>query len=72
MSHFILSVISTYHEPVEGWVDNIFGPTGALVGGGAGLIRTMNMDKQCTAELIPADYTVNALIATAWDVANNK
>ncbi|XP_058793398.1 fatty acyl-CoA reductase wat-like [Phymastichus coffea] len=65
-------VISTYHEPVAGWIDNIYGPTGALVGGGAGLIRTMNMDGECVAELIPADLTVNALIATAWDVANSK
>ncbi|XP_066584285.1 fatty acyl-CoA reductase wat-like [Prorops nasuta] len=65
-------VISTYKEPLEGWIDNIYGPTGALAGGGAGLIRTMNVDKNCIAELIPADLTVNALIATAWNVANNK
>lgn len=68
----IFSVISTYREPAIGWVDNVYGPTGALVGGGAGLIRTMNIDENCTAELIPADLTVNALIATAWEVANKK
>lgn len=57
---------------MSGWVDNVYGPTGALVGGGAGLIRAFHLDRECTAELVPADYTVNALVATAWDVANNK
>ncbi|OXU23344.1 hypothetical protein TSAR_015220 [Trichomalopsis sarcophagae] len=65
-------VVSTHREPVTGWIDNVYGPTGALVGGGAGLIRTFHLDRACTAELVPADLTVNALIATAWDVANNK
>ena len=65
-------VISTFKEPVSGWIDNVQGPTGALVGVGAGLIRVLHMDKNNLAELIPADLTVNALISTAWDVANNK
>ena len=57
---------------MEGWIDNVYGPTGAVVGVGAGLIRTLNIDEDCTAELVPVDFTVNALIATAWDVANKK
>ena len=72
MTLLTFSVISTYREPVVGWVDNVYGPTGALVGGGAGLVRTLNVDENCTAELVPADLVVNALIATAWDVAYNK
>ncbi|XP_046615044.1 fatty acyl-CoA reductase wat-like isoform X1 [Neodiprion virginianus] len=65
-------VISTAHEPIEGWIDNVFGPTGGIVGAGAGLIRTFNVDSECTAELVPVDMTVNALVATAWDIAMNK
>uniref|UniRef100_A0A0C9PMV0 Fatty acyl-CoA reductase n=1 Tax=Fopius arisanus TaxID=64838 RepID=A0A0C9PMV0_9HYME len=65
-------VVSSYKEPVAGWIDNVYGPTGALVGAGAGLIRTLQINKNCTAEIVPVDYTVNALISTAWDVANNK
>lgn len=53
-------------------MDNVYGPTGALAAAGIGLLRTMNMDKSCTAELIPADYTVNALIVTAWAVATKR
>ncbi|XP_043266220.1 fatty acyl-CoA reductase wat-like [Colletes gigas] len=62
-------VVSTYEEPLVGWVDNAYGPTGALAAAGIGLLRTMNMDKDCIAELVPADYTVNALIVAAWTVA---
>lgn len=53
-------------------MDNVYGPTGALAAAGIGLMRTMNMDKNCVAELIPADYTVNALIVIAWAVATKR
>lgn len=69
---FFFTVISTHAEPIEGWIDNVFGPTGGVVGAGAGLIRTMNIDSECAAELVPVDMTVNALIATAWEVSKNK
>ncbi|XP_076391889.1 fatty acyl-CoA reductase wat-like isoform X2 [Megachile rotundata] len=69
VSFFLRSVLSTYKEPTEGWVDNIYGPTGALAAAGIGLLRTMNMDKDRVTEMVPADYTVNALIVTAWAVA---
>lgn len=72
MHLYSITVISSYNEPVEGWIDNVYGPTGALVGAGAGLIRVLRSDDDCTAELVPVDLTVNALIASAWDVANNK
>ncbi|CAK9831261.1 Fatty acyl-CoA reductase wat [Anthophora retusa] len=65
-------VISTYKEPIAGWVDNVYGPTGALVAAGIGLLRTINMDKNCVAELIPADYTINALVVTASAVATKR
>ncbi|XP_033210915.1 fatty acyl-CoA reductase wat-like isoform X2 [Belonocnema kinseyi] len=67
-----ISVLSTYQEPVPGWIDNIFGPTGAVVAGGAGLLRVVQADNSIRAELVPADFTVNALIASGWDVANKK
>ncbi|XP_012270707.1 fatty acyl-CoA reductase wat-like [Orussus abietinus] len=65
-------VLSSYLEPVEGWIDNIYGPTGVLVASGTGLIRAWKMDDNCTAELVPVDLTVNALIACAWDIAHSK
>lgn len=65
-------VISTNQEPTPGWIDNIYGPTGACAGVAAGLIRVINADDNCVVELIPADMTINALISTAWDVASKK
>ncbi|XP_076632053.1 fatty acyl-CoA reductase wat-like [Colletes latitarsis] len=62
-------VISTYDEPLMGWVDHAYGPPGSLAAASIGLLRTMNMDKDCIAEIIPADYTVNALIVAGWEVA---
>ncbi|XP_011863677.1 PREDICTED: fatty acyl-CoA reductase 1-like, partial [Vollenhovia emeryi] len=31
-------VVSTWNDPVEGWIDNFNGPVGLIVGGGKGLI----------------------------------
>ncbi|RLU25314.1 hypothetical protein DMN91_001470 [Ooceraea biroi] len=70
-------VISTYREPLRGWIDNMYGPTGVAAGAGTGLLRSIHCDGSVHANVVPADLTVNALIATAWDVAdirrvNNK
>ncbi|XP_020280731.1 fatty acyl-CoA reductase wat-like [Pseudomyrmex gracilis] len=63
-------VISTYREPIKGWIDNLYGPTGVAAGAGTGLLRSIHCDGSTQANVVPADLTVNALIACAWDVAN--
>ncbi|KAH0953754.1 hypothetical protein HN011_008466 [Eciton burchellii] len=63
-------VISTYREPLRGWIDNLYGPTGVAAGAGTGLLRSIHCDGSVHANVVPADLTVNALIACAWDVAN--
>ncbi|GAB1866560.1 Fatty acyl-CoA reductase [Camponotus japonicus] len=63
-------VISTYIEPVRGWIDNLYGPTGVAAGAGTGLLRSIHCDGSVHANVVPADFTVNALIACAWDIAN--
>lgn len=62
-------VTSSVREPVTGWIDNLYGPTGVVAGAATGLLRTMHCDKDITANIVPVDMTVNALIASAWDVA---
>lgn len=64
-------ITSTAHEPVVGWIDNLYGPTGVVAGVGTGVLRTLHCDPDVIANIVPVDLTVNALIATAWDVATN-
>ncbi|XP_059061576.1 fatty acyl-CoA reductase wat-like [Achroia grisella] len=64
-------VLSTYEEPVRGWTDSIYGPTGIIIGTGTGVLRTMYMDMNKTADMVPVDLTVNAILASAWHTAKN-
>jgi fatty acyl-CoA reductase len=66
-----LAVVSTRDEPVSGWIDNANGPTGALVAGGFGLMRTFPGDPNLpAANMVPVDMAVSAIIVCAWGVAN--
>lgn len=64
-------VTSSVREPVIGYIDNLYGPTGVVAGAGTGVLRTMHCNPDITANIVPVDMTVNALIASAWDVATN-
>lgn len=64
-------VIPTYKEPVVGWIDNMYGPTGIIVGVGAGLLRVFYGKKENHAELVPVDMCVNGILASAYDIARN-
>ncbi|XP_015586810.1 fatty acyl-CoA reductase wat [Cephus cinctus] len=65
-------VISTYQEPIRGWIDNMYGPTGVAAGAGTGLLRSIHCDGSIHANVVPGDMAVNALIASAWDVASTQ
>lgn len=62
-------VTSSVKEPLIGWIDNLYGPTGVVAGAGTGVLRTLHCDKDKNANMVPVDMTCNALIASAWDVA---
>ncbi|XP_014601322.1 PREDICTED: putative fatty acyl-CoA reductase CG5065 [Polistes canadensis] len=65
-------VISTYREPVPGWVDNLNGPMGIFAGAAKGLIRSHHCDGSVKVCIVPGDLTTNALIVSAWDIASNR
>lgn len=65
-------VVSTAKEPVAGWVNNIYGATGIVVGSAIGLLRTLHCDPDMVADIIPADYVVNAVLVAAWDIAKSQ
>lgn len=64
------SVIATANEPVRGWINNVYGPTGVVAAVVVGLMRVMYADPKTNAELIPGDFVSNAIIVSAWDVHN--
>jgi alcohol-forming fatty acyl-CoA reductase len=65
-------VIPTSREPMVGWIDNMYGPSGIVLGVAAGLLRVMYIDSNQRAELVPVDYCVNSLLQGAYDVAKNS
>ncbi|CAK9831421.1 Fatty acyl-CoA reductase 1 [Anthophora retusa] len=65
-------VISTSKEPIAAWTNNLYGFTGVFVASGIGLLHSLLCKVECIADIIPADYVVNTMIASAWDVANIK
>ncbi|XP_068622041.1 putative fatty acyl-CoA reductase CG5065 [Battus philenor] len=67
------SIVAAAHkEPMPGWVDNMNGPTGLLVGAGKGVIRTMHCNDSYQADVVPVDMAVNGCILLAYTTAIEK
>ena len=62
-------VVASWKDPFPGWVDNFNGPTGIIVGAGAGIMRSMMVCRKKTADLIPVDIPINVMLVAAWKVA---
>lgn len=65
-------VLPTFKEPMAGWVDNLNGPIGVLLGAGKGVIRSMLCEGTNHAEVAPVDFAINGLILVAWEIACMK
>ncbi|XP_073831837.1 fatty acyl-CoA reductase wat-like [Musca autumnalis] len=59
-------VISSYEEPMPGWVDNINGPIGMLVASGTGLMRTSYGNPNTVPDVIPVDMCATSLLVAAF------
>lgn len=59
-------VAASWREPFSGWIDNVNGPTGVILGTGKGLVRTMFAQPDCVADLIPVDTVINLIITLGW------
>lgn len=62
-------VAAAWKEPIAGWVDNLNGPTGLILGCGKGVIRTILCNGKMVADLIPVDVPINMMITVAWYTA---
>lgn len=63
-------IIATDVEPVPGWINNFYGPTGVVAATGVGLMRCMLADSKKIADIVPGDYVSNVVLACAWDIHN--
>jgi fatty acyl-CoA reductase len=66
---FCCLVISTWKDPIPGWIDNANGPTKIPLGASLGMMRTSYADRKKVADIVPVDMVVNAIIAAAWETS---
>ncbi|KAG5337723.1 FACR1 reductase, partial [Acromyrmex heyeri] len=59
-------VISSVSEPLIGWIDNMYGPSG-FARSLLDVVKFHHCNGIYKANIVPVDFTVNALIASAWD-----
>ncbi|OWR43572.1 putative fatty acyl-CoA reductase CG5065 isoform X2 [Danaus plexippus] len=59
-------VTPSFKEPNPGWVDNLNGPIGLMIGAGKGVIRSMHCYGHYHAEVIPVDIAINATIVIPY------
>lgn len=65
----VQTVLPTYEEPVQGWIDNYYGPTSILTGVAAGILRILYGRLDAPAHLVPVDFCTNAILASTWKKA---
>lgn len=65
-------VTASWKEPFMGWIDNYNGFTGIIVSCGTGMLKSVVLDRNCVADVIPVDIVVNMLISVAWHTATHK
>lgn len=63
-------MVATNSEPIPGWIDNLYGATGVMVGCATGVLRTLQCDQDVCAQIVPVDMACNAIIAATWNIAN--
>jgi fatty acyl-CoA reductase len=64
--------MSSYEEPIAGWIDNFNGPSGIALLGSLGIMRIADYERDKRISFIPVDMTSNALIVAGWYVATHN
>ncbi|KAF0767976.1 fatty acyl-CoA reductase wat-like isoform X1 [Aphis craccivora] len=60
----------TQSEPEPYWLDNIQGLAAVVTSLIIGFVRVVPMNLNKKTDIVPVDYTVNALISVMWDTVN--
>jgi len=66
---FCCIVISTWKDPIPGWIDNANGPTKVPLAASLGMVRSTCVDRNKVADMVPVDMVVNAIIVIAWETS---
>lgn len=59
-------VTASWKEPLPGFVEGLNGPTGLLVAGAKGILRSMHCNPNYPSETVPVDISINCIIALAY------
>ncbi|KAG7295476.1 hypothetical protein JYU34_021671 [Plutella xylostella] len=65
-------ITAIWKEPIPGWVDNLNGPTGLLMGAGKGVIRSMHCEPSYQCDAMPVDVVANGCILVAYATAMDR
>lgn len=65
-------VVSSMEHPFPGWIENLNGPSGIVVGTGKGLMRVVAARENARADMLPVDLAIDTLIAVAWETAMDR
>ncbi|KAG0410705.1 hypothetical protein HPB47_012189 [Ixodes persulcatus] len=61
-------VTCSVKEPMSGWVDNFNGPAGFVIATGKGVLRTMVIRPNSSADIYPVDMVANMMITSSWHI----
>lgn len=53
-------------DPLPGWIPNLNGPTGIMIGISTGVLRCLLADSSVSLDIVPVDLSVNGAIVSAW------
>ncbi|XP_026739795.1 putative fatty acyl-CoA reductase CG5065 [Trichoplusia ni] len=65
-------VVSALRHPFPGWIENLNGPSGVVVGAGKGLLHVFCCKDDARADLLPVDIAIDTLLAVAWEIATDR
>ncbi|CAN7999089.1 unnamed protein product [Ixodes hexagonus] len=61
-------VTCSWKEPMVGWVDNFNGPAGFVIATGKGVLRSMVIRPNSSADIYPVDMVANMMITSSWHI----
>ena len=59
-------MISSVFEPFPGWIDNLYGPLGLMLGTGKGVVRVSLADSTTIPDYMAVDIAIKSIIVAAW------